>query len=153
MIFSETTECHIHKLTTLANKFGSLKFFKRYLDDLFSIFIGTTKTLHKFQEELNQIHPTIKFIINHTSPVKKKQMKIVVIVKGRSQFHFWTPYVPLKMDKLWLTYTENQVTETNISFLTAVMQTVWKKIFHFYFFWESQEFVQIFIPKKNVLKN
>ena len=54
------------KFTSLANKFGNLKFFKRYLDDLFSIFIGTTKTLHKFQEELNEIHPTMKFTINHT---------------------------------------------------------------------------------------
>ena len=45
----------------LANKYGTLEFFKRFLDDLFSIFTGTTKELHKVIDELNEIHSTIQF--------------------------------------------------------------------------------------------
>ena len=41
---------------------------RRFLDDIFSIFRGTTKQLHNFFDELNKIHPTLKFTLNHTSP-------------------------------------------------------------------------------------
>ena len=46
----------------------ALKLFKRYLDDFFFIFRGSTKNLHLFFNEVNQIHPTIKMTINHTTP-------------------------------------------------------------------------------------
>ena len=46
---------------------GSLKIFKRFLDDIFKVFNGTTKQLHQFLEEMNKIHPTLKFTMNHTS--------------------------------------------------------------------------------------
>ena len=42
--------------------------FKRFLDDLFKVFQGTTKKLHKLFDEMNEIHPTLKFTISHTSP-------------------------------------------------------------------------------------
>jgi hypothetical protein len=62
------------QIRSLASKYrkhlsSSLKFLKRYLDDIFLIFIGTTKELHTFYNEINQIHPTIKFTINHTNPL------------------------------------------------------------------------------------
>ena len=41
---------------------------KRFLDDLFSIFKGTTKQLHRLFNEINQIHPTLKFTMSHTTP-------------------------------------------------------------------------------------
>ena len=44
---------------------------KRFLDDYFLIFQGSTKDLHRLFEILNQMHPTIKFTINHTS-IKNK---------------------------------------------------------------------------------
>ena len=44
-----------------------LKIFKRFLDDIFQIFIGTTNNLHKFLDEINQVHQTIKFTMSHTS--------------------------------------------------------------------------------------
>ena len=42
--------------------------FKRFLDDIFTIYTGTLENLHKFLQELNNIHPTIKFTMNHTTP-------------------------------------------------------------------------------------
>ena len=41
---------------------------KRFLDDIFSLFQGTTKNLHKLLEDMNKIHPSIKFTMNHTTP-------------------------------------------------------------------------------------
>ena len=43
---------------------------KRFLDDLFFIFTGTTIELHKLLSEMNQIHPDIKFTSTHTTPAE-----------------------------------------------------------------------------------
>ena len=40
---------------------------KRFLDDLFQIFTGTTKELHQLYDEINKIHPTLKFTMVHTT--------------------------------------------------------------------------------------
>ena len=40
---------------------------KRFLDDFFLIFNGSTKDLHTLFVKVNQIHPTIKLTMNHTS--------------------------------------------------------------------------------------
>ena len=48
-----------------------LKILKRFLDDIFTIFLGTTKNLHKFIEEINKIHPAIKFTMAHTSVLEE----------------------------------------------------------------------------------
>ena len=45
----------------------SILFFKRFLDDLFLICTGNTKYLHTFLHEINQIHPSIKLTMTHTS--------------------------------------------------------------------------------------
>ena len=37
---------------------NSLKLLKRYLDDIFLIFIGSTKKLHLFWQEVNKINPS-----------------------------------------------------------------------------------------------
>ena len=42
--------------------------FKRFLDDIFLVYTGSIENLHKFLEELNKLHPTIKFTMNHTLP-------------------------------------------------------------------------------------
>ena len=46
----------------------TLEFLKRFLDDLFAIFIGSTKLLHKLWKENNKIHPSVNFTILHTTP-------------------------------------------------------------------------------------
>ena len=45
-----------------------IEIFKRFLDDIFSIFKGSTKNLHILFDEMNKIHETIKFTMNHSSP-------------------------------------------------------------------------------------
>ena len=44
-----------------------LDFMKRYLDDIFSLFIGPSSKLHLILDDLNKLHPTIKFTMKHTS--------------------------------------------------------------------------------------
>ena len=46
-----------------------LLFLKRVLDDIFEIFVGSTKTLHIFLEEINKIHTNIKFTMTHTTNI------------------------------------------------------------------------------------
>lgn len=63
----------IDKLATdLAQNFGDgtypIKAWKRFLDDIFILWVGSVENLHAFLTELNLIHPTIKFTICHTSP-------------------------------------------------------------------------------------
>ena len=53
------------------NKKLSLLFFKRFLDDLFLIFTGNTKSLHIFLHETNTIHSCIKLTMTHTSKGKE----------------------------------------------------------------------------------
>ena len=53
------------------DKKSCLLLFKRFLDDIFQIFQGTTKTLHQLFDSINQIHPTLKFTLQHTTPEKK----------------------------------------------------------------------------------
>ena len=46
---------------------GALKLLKRFLDDLFLIFKGTTKELHLLLDRINQINPSIQFTMKHTT--------------------------------------------------------------------------------------
>ena len=39
---------------------------KIFLDDIFLIFFGSVHNLHMFLDELDTIHPTIKFTMSHT---------------------------------------------------------------------------------------
>ena len=45
-----------------------INFLKRFLDDVFLIYTGTIDSLHRFLDELNNIHLTIKFTMSHTTP-------------------------------------------------------------------------------------
>ena len=44
-----------------------IKFMKRFLDDIFLIFLGSIQKLHEFFQEINLIHPNIKFTMFHTT--------------------------------------------------------------------------------------
>jgi hypothetical protein len=43
-----------------------MEYLKRFLDDYFSFWMGSSKDLHLFYEEINKIHQNIKFTIKHT---------------------------------------------------------------------------------------
>ena len=49
------------------SEISPIKLLKRFLDDIFMIFIGSTTTLHKLLNEINKIHPSIKLTMSHTS--------------------------------------------------------------------------------------
>ena len=66
------------RIINLAEKYkqsneNPLLIFKRFLDDIFSIFRGTTKDLHKLFNDMNSLHKSIKFTMNHTSPQKEHE--------------------------------------------------------------------------------
>ena len=44
----------------------------RFLDDLLSIYLGSTRSLHRLWDEMNQIHPSVKFTLQHTTPDNEK---------------------------------------------------------------------------------
>ena len=50
----------------------AIKMFKRFLDDIFMRFRGTQQQLHAFFDEINKIHPSIKFTISHTTQNNEK---------------------------------------------------------------------------------
>ena len=61
------------KIEALGHKYGSegksaFLLLKRFLDDMLKVYVGTTNQLHALFKEMNEIHPTLKFTINHTSP-------------------------------------------------------------------------------------
>ena len=55
---------------------------KRFLDDLFMIFNGTTKNLNELFKELNDEHPTLKFTMQHTSPSSESDNTDVTVSEG-----------------------------------------------------------------------
>jgi archaellum component FlaC len=56
----------INQISEKYSDFQNIDFMKRFLDDIFKIFVGSSKQLHNFFEEINTIHPTIKFTMSHT---------------------------------------------------------------------------------------
>ena len=68
IFMAEKIDHHIKSLATqlAGSRSSPLKFLKRFLDDLFLIFQGTSKELHKLLEQMNKIHPSIQFTLTHT---------------------------------------------------------------------------------------
>ena len=59
------------KIKTIAlnfseNEINPLLIFRRFLDDILFIFLGSNDKLHKFLDEMNKIAPSIKFTMQHT---------------------------------------------------------------------------------------
>ena len=44
----------------------AVKFYKRFLDDIFMIFKGSCSDLHKFLKHVNMLHPSLKFTMEHS---------------------------------------------------------------------------------------
>ena len=38
------------------------------MDDFYILWVGSSQKLHAFLDELNQVHPTIRFTVSHTTP-------------------------------------------------------------------------------------
>ena len=70
IFMAKTIDGQFWKISEKYTENGSipLKFMKRFLDDIFLIFQGSIINLHSFFEEINQIHPYIKFTMTHTTP-------------------------------------------------------------------------------------
>ena len=69
-IFMEPIDIKIEELAAQKRNL-LLLLLKRFLDDYFSLFKGSTKDIHKLFEEMNQMHPSIKFTMTHTSKLKE----------------------------------------------------------------------------------
>ena len=64
------------KIIELANSIESesnpIDLLKRFLDDIFMAYTGSVKSLHTLLDQLNTVHPTIKFTMSHTTPSNVK---------------------------------------------------------------------------------
>ena len=69
MFMAKQIDNKIKSLATGITGESKLRLLKRFLDDLFLIFKGTTKELHEFFNLINKIHPAIKFTM---TPTKRK---------------------------------------------------------------------------------
>ena len=45
----------------------AIPFWKRFIDDIFQIFLGTTNQPQSLQDFMNHLHPTIKFTLQHST--------------------------------------------------------------------------------------
>ena len=56
------------KIEEISKKYeeGNIEYLKRFLDDIFKIYCGTTKRLRLLFNEMNAIHPSIKLSMSHT---------------------------------------------------------------------------------------
>ena len=52
----------------IQNEGQGMSLLLRFLDDIISLLYGTTKQQHTMLEEINNIHPTLKFTFAHTTP-------------------------------------------------------------------------------------
>ena len=75
----------------------SLRFFKQFLDDLFLVIRGSTKLLHDFIEEINRIHPSIKFTMSHTKVYSEYNQ---CSCPEKSDISFLDTLLSLKEDKI-----------------------------------------------------
>ena len=80
---------------------------KRFLDDIFKIFVGTTKQLHQFFDEMNQIHPTLKFTFNHTSPSNERIEDKCECNFTKSISYLGVTVTIISMSSTWNTATTN----------------------------------------------
>ena len=83
------------KIEDLGRKYGSngksaWLSFKRFLDYLIKIFVRTTKQLNKIFNEMDQLHPTLKFTMNHTNPKDEKE-EDKYDCKAKTLFFFYIP--------------------------------------------------------------
>ena len=118
------------------NMTNPLSFFKRFLDDILMLWTDSYENLHKFLKEINTIHPSIKFTMEHTKkiadptcsssasspPPPPRTQNSSVTVNQPPASHFLTRVSVSETDELTLLYTGRNVQKTSIYFLAAVTQ-------------------------------
>ena len=50
-----------------------IRIMKRFLDDILKLFTGTSKQLHCLLDDMNKIHPTLKFTMAHTTLINEPE--------------------------------------------------------------------------------
>jgi hypothetical protein len=75
----------------MTNESEGLKVLKRFLNDYFPLFIGTTKNLHILFEEINKLNPTIQFTMSHTSVYNEAEKDQCGCDKN-PKYHVWTQW-------------------------------------------------------------
>ena len=55
------------EIRNIATRNQALKLFKRFLDDIFMVYCGSTKELHNVFQQINAINPTIQLTMAHTA--------------------------------------------------------------------------------------
>ena len=103
---------------------------KRFLDDLFSIWYGSSKDLHKFFEEIHSIHPHIKFTMKHTTSNNEKPEDRYNWRQEASIPFLDTSLSLLRMDQFQWISTENQLTGTSTYWPAAFTPLIALKIYH-----------------------
>ena len=95
------------KIEDHAAQFGDginpIRFLKCFLDDIFMVYTGSVQNLHLFIDEMNALHPTIKFTMNHTvlppSPnTEHPAPHLLGSVTPHNPSHFWILPVLSRMD-------------------------------------------------------
>ena len=109
-------------------KHFTLKLLKRFLDDIFFIFIGGTKTLHNFFEKINNIHPNMKFVMHHTTP-ESELIQQQCQCQPIESVPFLDTACSIEEGKVFFIYIESLLTEISFYFQTVAIQTVAKRIF------------------------
>ena len=100
---------------------------KRFLDDLFMIFIGSTKVLHIFLSEVNKINPNIKMTMSYTlvknAPFHSKcdcETKYSIpCLDTTSDIEFGTNFTWLQFQNIFLTRKKRKSQQTSFCDKTA----------------------------------
>ena len=79
-------------------KNAKLMFLNRFLDDLFSVFQGSTKLLHELWNKMNKIHPSVQFTMQHTKPTYDKDQCDCPSLKS-------IPFLESLYNKKWKKYS------------------------------------------------
>ena len=68
-------------LHRIAKEFNTklIRFYKRFIDDIFIIWTGTEEELRTFMVKINKAHPTIKFTVSYNFAEKSTG----AIIRGR----------------------------------------------------------------------
>ena len=107
----------------------SLKLFKRFLDDILAIFIGSTKSLHKFIQEINKIHPAIKLTMSHTSiPGEAKDSRCSC--QEKQSIPYLDTSLSIKHGKISVDLYKNLQTDTKTCYQAHATQTKPHKTLH-----------------------
>ena len=102
----------------IENKEMSLKLFKRFLDDLFLVFLGSTAKLHAFFNEINMIHTNIKFTMTHTTPKSENPNQISCTCPQKESIPYLDTLCTIKNGKI-ITDLYRKPTDKNQYLLTS----------------------------------